>query len=160
LKPFSPDTRLVVVGPLSPAYPQGVASAANVRIDVNRGSGKQTQTGYAAILEPNPAGRHVHAPEPRLDVVIDTPSKEWPPPDGEHVTATVTYSDVRDAGRWRKSISVDLHRPERDPESEAVSFRNFTETDETQVTPPPHTGTSDSRSSAPIVVWFRAVTRR
>jgi hypothetical protein len=133
-----------------------VASAVDVRIDVNRASGKSTQPGFAPLLEPSPPGRYANQPEPRLDVFIDASSNEWPPPGGEYVTATVTYSDVRGAGTWKRSTSADLHRAqgvEPDAPPFPISFQRYTEGDDTQVAPPPHSGAPPS----PLLSWLRSV---
>jgi hypothetical protein len=60
---------------------------------------------FAAHLEPT--GSRWPPAEPHVIVQIGNPDEDWPPPDGEHVTATVTYSDVRKVGRYQQSMSVD-----------------------------------------------------
>jgi hypothetical protein len=53
------------------------------------------------------------------------------------VTATLTYSDIRGAGVYRLTRSVNLHRPDEEAAAEAglVSFREPTEQTETRVKP-------------------------
>jgi hypothetical protein len=126
--------RVTVVGPLSPAGLVGVFPAADVRVEFTLASGKEGSNSIA-VLEPT-AGRL--APGERyLQVVIAEPTDDWPPPNGDHATATVTYSDIRGAGTYRLSRSVDLRRP-ADPESAGagvVSFPNLTEPTETRMNP-------------------------
>jgi hypothetical protein len=121
--------RVTVVGPLSPAGLAGVFPAADARIELNLTSGRHGANAVG-ILEPT-ASRFGREP-PYLKVVIGEPSDEWPPPDGDHGTATVTYSDIRGAGTYRLSRSVDLRR-HTDPG--VVSFQNLTEPVETRIRP-------------------------
>jgi hypothetical protein len=121
--------RAVVVGPLSPVGLAGVLPAANVGIEFNLASGEQG-SGSIAMLEPN-GSRWAREP-PYLNVVIAEPSDEWPPPEGDHVTATVTFSDVRGAASYQQSMSVDLHRS---AQPGLVSFQNATELTETRTAP-------------------------
>jgi hypothetical protein len=121
--------RAVVVGPLSPAGLAGVFPAADVEIKFNLATGEHG-SGSIAILEPN-ASRWAREP-PYLNVVIGEPSDNWPPPEGDHVTATVSFSDIRKAATYRQSMSVDLRRPEAPG---LVSFQNPTEPSETRIEP-------------------------
>jgi hypothetical protein len=82
----------------------------------------------------------------------------WPPPGGEYVTATVTYSDVRGAGTWRRSTSATLRRAKDQPESPpfAISFLPGGEEDEVQLAPRPSNGTDDAAPPT-LVGWLRSV---
>jgi hypothetical protein len=72
-------------------------------------------------------------PNEELTVVIAEATAEWPPPEGDHTTATLTYSDIRSAGTYRLRRSVDLHRPDDEAAAGAglVSFREQSEQTET-----------------------------
>lgn len=89
-----------------------------MRVDFNLSSGKQG-SGSIAILEAN--GSIWAREPPYLNVVIAQPSDDWPPQDGDHVTATVTYSDAREVASYQRSRSVDL---KRSSELGLVSFQN------------------------------------
>jgi hypothetical protein len=85
--------RLFVAGPLSQA------GLAEVHVCCRRPLGihaceRRHGSNSIALLEP---GGSRMKPEGSLIVTIGEPSDAWPPPDGDHVTATVTYSDVRGA---------------------------------------------------------------
>jgi hypothetical protein len=67
--------------------------------------------------------------------VIGEKSDDWPPEEGEHVTATVTFSDLRGVATYRQTTSVDLRRSEQPGGEWAVSFQNPTEPTETRITP-------------------------
>jgi hypothetical protein len=121
--------RAVVVGPLSTVGLAGVFPAANVRIEFNLTSGGRGDNSIA-LLEPN-GSRWARDP-PYLNVVIGHPSEDWPPAGGDHVTATVSFSDVRRAATYQQSMSGDLCRSD-DPAS--VSFQNVSEPTETRLTP-------------------------
>jgi hypothetical protein len=124
------EVRAVVLGPLSPMGVAAVLPAADVRLQVNLSSGKQDFASMQ-ILQPN-AARYPREP-PYLNVVIGERSDDWPPPEGIHVTATVTYSDVRGAASYRKAKSVDLRRSTGD--SWAISYQNQAEEPETLLSP-------------------------
>jgi hypothetical protein len=119
--------RAVVAGPLSPAGLAGVLPARDVKIQFNLASGGQGSAS-TPTLEPNQSSRAQEPPY--LNVVIEQPSNQWPPPEGDHVTATVSFSDVRGAARYQQSRSADLRRSD-DPGS--VSFQNVTEPTETRL---------------------------
>ncbi len=121
--------RAVVVGALSPVGLAGVLPATDVRIQFNLASGNQ---GSASIPTLEPNGSSLAREPPYLNVVIGEPSDDWPPPEGDHVTATVSFSDMRGAARYQRSRSVDLRRS---AESGLVSFQNDTEGTETRITP-------------------------
>ena len=121
--------RAVVVGPLSPVGLAGVSPAADVRLEFNLASGGHGEDSIT-ILEPN--GSLWAQEPPYLNVVVQQPSEDWPPPEGDHVTATVLFSDVRGAATYRQSTSVDLHRA---AEPGLVSFQNPTEPTETRIKP-------------------------
>jgi hypothetical protein len=110
--------RAVVVGPLAPAGVAAILLATDVEIEFNLSSGKQG-AGSIAILEPN--GSMWAREPPYLNVVIGQPSDDWPPVEGDHVTATVTYSDARKVASYRRSRSADL---KRSTEPGLVSFQN------------------------------------
>lgn len=121
--------RAVVVGPLSPVGLAGVLPAADVLIQFNSAIGKHDSASLP-ILEPN---RSSWAQEPPyLSVVIGQPTEEWPPAEGDYVTATVSFSDVRRATRYQQSRSVDLRRSDAPG---VVSFQNLTEPTETRIEP-------------------------
>jgi len=123
------EVRAVVVGPLSPGGLVGVAPATDVRLEFNLASGGHGST-TLAVLEP---GGDIYAMQPPyLSVVVGDPDEHWPPDGGDRVTATVTYSDVRGAGRYRLSQSWLLH-----PSGEVgvVSFRDPTEPTEPRIRP-------------------------
>lgn len=132
------EARAIVTGPLSPLGTARMLPATDLHIEFNSSSGKH---GFAsmATLEPNPS---IWAREPPyLNVVIGRPSDDWPPLEGgqpghDHVTATVTYSDVRGVATYRQSTSADLVRyVEQEGGQWVVSFRNLTEPTETPITP-------------------------
>jgi hypothetical protein len=118
----SVEARAVVLGPLSPMGLAGVLPAADVRLEFNSTGGRQ-DSAFISHLEPNPGGSWARVP-PYLNVVIGKASEDWPSEEGEHVTATVTFSDMRRVGSYERSTSVDLRRS-ADPG--AVSFQNVTE---------------------------------
>jgi hypothetical protein len=86
------------------------------------------------ILEPSSNGTLI-ANQPYLNVVVGQVTDAWPPDEGDHVTATVTYSDRRGVGTYRKSISLDLGRSVQPGGERAVSHGNLSETTETQIKP-------------------------
>jgi hypothetical protein len=126
--------RVVVVGPLTPGdEPTGALSATDVTLEFHLASGR-TDSVSMAVLAQVQRGPLWQA-EPSLAVTVKEPTLEWPPAQGDHLTATVTYSDARRVAKYRLSRSVDLHRPDDAAAAEggAVSFRNQTESDETRV---------------------------
>ena len=100
--------RAVVLGPLSPMGLTGVMPAADVRIEVNLASGKPGSSESIPLLEPNPES-WAREP-PYLSAVIGELSDDWPPPEGDRATVTVSFSDVRGAGRHELSQSVGVRR--------------------------------------------------
>jgi hypothetical protein len=119
------EARAVVRGPLSPVGLVGVLPATDVAIQFNLTSGRQDSASMP-ILEPS-ASRFGREP-PYLNVVIGQPSQEWPPPDGDHATVTVSYSDVRKVARYQQTQTVDLHRAAGPASGRGlVSFRNVEE---------------------------------
>jgi hypothetical protein len=127
------EVRAAVVGPLSPTGVAGVLPAADVRLQVNLSSGKQDCASIPR-LEPSQSGSWVQH-SPYLNVVIGEMTDDWPPEEGEHVTATVTFSDVRGVATYQKTTSVDLVRSEQPGGEWAVSFQNPTEPIETRISP-------------------------
>jgi hypothetical protein len=118
--------RVMVVGPMMQFGAGAVLPARDVRLEFNLRSGKHDSISSPA-LNPNEL----------LKLRIEESSDEWPPPEGDHVTATVTYSDMRGAGTYRLSRSADLQRP-ADAEAVAaglVSFPSTTEPTKTRVSP-------------------------
>jgi hypothetical protein len=118
--------RVLVVGPLMQGGLSAAFPARDVRLEFNLRSGKHESVESPALN-----------PNEELKLRIEESSGEWPPPGGDHVTATVTYSDMRGAGTYRLSRSADLHRP-ADPDAVAaglVSFPAVTEPTETRVSP-------------------------
>jgi hypothetical protein len=116
----------MVVGPMMQFGAGAVLPARDVRLEFNLRSGKHNSITSPA-LNPNDV----------FTLRIEESSDEWPPPEGDHVTATVTYTDARGAGTYRRSRSADLHRPD-DEEAVAaglVSFQNVTEPTETRISP-------------------------
>jgi hypothetical protein len=110
--------RVFVVGPLSQAGLAGVMSAADVRVEFTLASGRHGSNSIA-LLEP---GGSRLKPEGSLIATIAELSDTWPPRDGDHVTATVTYSDIRGAATYRLTRSVDLRRH---TEPGVISFPNL-----------------------------------
>jgi hypothetical protein len=132
------EARAVVTGPLSPLGTAKLLPATDLHIEFSSATGKHGSASMAT-LEPNPS---IWAQEPPyLNVVIGKVSDGWPPleggqPEHDHVTANVTYSDVRGVGTYRQSMSVDLMRyVEQQGGQWVVSFRNPTEPTETRITP-------------------------
>jgi hypothetical protein len=126
--------RAVVLGPLSPMGLAGVP-ASDVLIQFNLASGRHGSSESTPILEPNlsrSAFLGSAREPPYLNVVIGQPSDDWPSPEGDHATATVSFSDVRGAARYQRSTSTDLRRS---AEPGLVSFLNYTEGIETRITP-------------------------
>jgi hypothetical protein len=121
--------RAVVLGPLSPAGLSAVLPATDVQIQFNLASGKQGSSDIP-ILQPG-SDRWAQQP-PYLSVVIEHPSEDWPPPDGDHVTATVSCSDVRGAARYQRSTSGELRRHS---EPGVVSFSERHRGEETRIAP-------------------------
>jgi hypothetical protein len=121
--------RAVVLGPLSPAGLAGVMPAVDVRIQFNLASGHHGSAS-TPILEPS--GSSWAQEPPYLSVVVGHPSDDWPPPEGDHLSVTVTYSDMRGAATYQASLSVDL---QRHSEPGVVSFPNLTELTETRIRP-------------------------
>jgi hypothetical protein len=113
--------QVLVVGPLMQGGLSAALPASEVRLDINLRSGKQ-DSAFSSALNPND----------ELKLRIEESSDEWPPPEGDHVTARVTYSDMRGAGTYRLSREADLRRPvDADAEAEGlVSFQNVTEATE------------------------------
>jgi hypothetical protein len=123
------EARAVVRGPLSPTGLRGVLPAADVELQFNLASGADGSSNIP-ILEAS-ADRFAREP-PYLNVVIAEPSDEWPPPEGEEVTVTVSYSDERQVARYQQTISADL-RPAADGTPGLVSFQNMTTSVETRI---------------------------
>jgi hypothetical protein len=118
--------RVMVVGPMMQFGAGAVLPARDVRLECNLRSGKHNSVTSSA-LNPNDL----------LTLRIEESSDEWPPPEGDYVTVTVTYSDMRSAGTYRLTRSGDLHRP-ADPEAVTeglVSFQNVTDPTETRISP-------------------------
>jgi hypothetical protein len=126
----SVEARAVVLGPLTPVGLAGALPAADVRIQFNSTRGRQ-DSAFVSHLEPNPFGSEARD-LPYVNVVIGEASEDWPPEEGEHVTATVTFSDMRRVRSYERSTSVDLRRSAGPG---AVSFQNVTEGPETRITP-------------------------
>ena len=127
------EARAAVLGPLSPMGLAGVMPAADVRLEITSTKGKR---GSALLpsLEPSSNGTLI-ANQPYLNVAVGQVTDAWPPDEGDHVTVTVTYSDRRGIGTYRKSISVDLGRSVQLGGERAVSQENLSETAETQIKP-------------------------
>ena len=121
--------RAVVVGPLSPAGLAGVMPASDVVLEFNLASGRHGSNSIP-VLEPN-SSRWAREP-PYLNVVVGEPSDVWPPPGGDKVKATVSFSDSRKVATYQQSVSADLHRS---AEAGLVSFQNVTDPIETRITP-------------------------
>jgi hypothetical protein len=81
--------RVVVLEPLG--LSSGFA-AANLKLRFDLASGEHNQT-EAPTLESN-ASFSGEEP-PYLNLAIGKLSAGWPPPEGDRVTATVTYTDMR-----------------------------------------------------------------
>ena len=99
--------------------------ATAVLLEVNLRSGKHDAVSSSALN-----------PNDELKLRIETSSDEWPPREGDYVTATVTYSDMRGACTYRLSRSADLRRP-NEPDASAAGQVSFliTEPTETRVSP-------------------------
>src|SRR5437899_1673680 len=104
-------------------------------LEVNLSSGRQDSVSIS-LLEPSRSGSWVDLP-PYLKVVVGERSDDWPPAEGEHVIATVTFSDIRGVATYRQTRSVDLLRSEQPGGEWAVSFQNPTESTEMRITPLP-----------------------
>jgi hypothetical protein len=99
---------------------RGPRPAPDVRIEFTRASGEHGSN-FIAVLEPN--GSTWAGEQPYLGFVIGDPGDDRPPPDGDHTTVTVTFSDTRKVATYQQTVSVDLH-PSTEPG--IVSFRNPT----------------------------------
>jgi hypothetical protein len=120
--------RAVVLGRLSPLGVSAVESAADVVVQIVTASGRQSSSLLLATLEPNSSSRPRELPF--LEVGLGTLSEDWPPPAGDHVVATVSFSDMRRLARYTRVRQVDLHRAST-PGS--ISFQNQTESVETKL---------------------------
>jgi hypothetical protein len=126
--PGAVEARVVVVAPLSPMGLTGALPATDVQIHFNCTSGRQGSAS-TPTLEPN--GSKLAQDPPYLNVMIEERSDEWPPADGDHVTATVTFSDARGVGTYQQSITEDLFPSD----AGMVSFRNEKRGAETRLKP-------------------------
>lgn len=116
--------------PSARAWVLGDRPAANVLLEVRLASGGAASRSVELLenvqLGPGYRGARYGRDVPTLEVVIAEADDDWPPPGGDHVTASVTFSDVRRVSEYRLSMEADLHRAAGRGRG-LVSFQNVTE---------------------------------
>jgi hypothetical protein len=120
----------VMAPPSARAWVLGDWPAVNVLVEVRLVSGRAASRSVQLLENvqwgPGTHGARYGSDLPRLEVPIAEADDDWPPPGGDHVTASVTFSDVRRVSEYRLAMEADLHRPAGGGRG-LVSFQNVTE---------------------------------